>query len=128
MRFHISDVLTVITGYHLSRDGVAGVYRILNYMTGADIYTHQIPRALASCAPVLKAQFPHLAEAETQWSGASTQEDCAAWVAQFEPEYLDVRALDTCENRDPIAEAIGMMGDVTRVIPIRPDDPLNQRN
>lgn len=127
MQFHISDVLTVITGRLLSRDGVDGLYHILNFMTGDDLYTHQLPRAAQACAPVLKQQFPHLADAESRWAGANTKEACAAWCAQFEPEYLEVLPPATWESREPVAEAVDMVG-VERVIPFRVDDPQNERN
>ena len=127
MQFHISDMLTVITGRLVSRDGVDGLYRILNYMTGEDLYTHQLPRAAKECAPVLKMQFPHLADAESRWAGANTSEACAAWVAQFGPEYLEVQPLVIKTKRDPLAEAVATVG-VERVIVFRPDDPMNERN
>lgn len=127
MQFHISDVLTVITGHLLSRDGTDGVYRILNHMTGDNLYTHQIPRALEVCGPALIAQYPHLADAGSQWEGASESEAVAAWVARFGPEWLDVQPVSNWQRRDPLTEAVEMLG-IDRVIPIRPDDADNQRN
>lgn len=87
-RFHISDILSGITGRLVSRGGIDGIYRILNHMTGDDLYTHQLPRAFRACAPALKEQFPDLADAESRWEGASTPEACAAWVAQFGDDEL----------------------------------------
>lgn len=127
MHLHISDVLTVITGRLLSRDGMDGVYRILNYMTGDDLYTHQLPRALEVCGPALIAQYPHLANAESQWEGASNPDAIAAWVARFGPEWPDVQPAANWRHRDPISEAVEMMG-IDRVIPFRPDDADNTRN
>lgn len=127
MLFHISDVLSVITGRLLSRDGLDGIYRILNYMTGDSIYTHQIPRALRACAPALKAQYPHLADAAARWQGASTQEAIAAWVAQFGPEHLDVQPLDAWVQRNPATELAELAG-ADRVIVVNLDDPDNERN
>lgn len=128
MNFHISDVLTIITGRLVSRDGMDGVYHFLNFMTGDDLYTHQLPRAALVCEVALKAQFPHLADAELRWKDANTPEACAAWVAQFEPEYLDVQPLEAWERRDPVVEAVEMVGDIARVVSLRPDDPMNTRN
>lgn len=58
--FHISDVLTVTTGRLVSRRHMAGVYDILNFLTGDDLFTHQLPRAVQECEPWLKTQFPQL--------------------------------------------------------------------
>ena len=62
--FTLGDILSVISGQLLSERGVGGVYDILNYMTGDNIYTHQIPRALDECAPALEQQLPELAEVQ----------------------------------------------------------------
>lgn len=62
--FHLGDVLSITTGRLLSPEGMAGVYRILNHMTGRELYTHQLPRAADACAPVLLERFPQLADIE----------------------------------------------------------------
>lgn len=56
--FSLAAVLTVITGRLLSDMGV--VYSILNHITGDEIYTHQIPRALKATQPWLLKCFPEL--------------------------------------------------------------------
>lgn len=58
--FHISDVLTITTGRLVSTRHMEGVYEILNYMTGDNLFTHQLPRAGKECAPVLCALYPEL--------------------------------------------------------------------
>ncbi len=56
--FPLGSVLTVATGRLLCPIG--DVYEILNFLLDADIYTHQIPKALNICAPLLKVDFPFL--------------------------------------------------------------------
>ena len=36
----------------------------LKFLTGDDLYTHQIPRALAACCPWVRCQLPFLSEIE----------------------------------------------------------------
>ncbi len=61
-KFHISDVLTVTTGRLVSSRHMDGVYDILNYITGDNLFTHQLPRAARECEPWLAAQYPYLME------------------------------------------------------------------
>ena len=61
-RFHLGDILSITTGRLVSPRHIAGVYDILNYMTGDDLYTHQLPRASRECRPFLIEQMPWLEE------------------------------------------------------------------
>lgn len=58
--FHLGDILTITTGRLVSPRHIEGVYDILNWMTGDDLMTHQIPRAMDECAGPLLAQHPDL--------------------------------------------------------------------
>lgn len=60
MKFYISDILSITTGKLLSRDGIGGVYKILNYMTRDNLFTHQLPRAMRECHPWLIRQHSWL--------------------------------------------------------------------
>lgn len=66
-QFDIGDVLSVTTGVLLCpvsgarRHPIEGVYDILNYMTGENLYTHQIPRVSKEAASVILARHPQLA-------------------------------------------------------------------
>lgn len=51
------EILTVATHRMFSRSGMSGVYKILNFLTGAGVYSHQIPRATRTCMPHLLAQL-----------------------------------------------------------------------
>jgi hypothetical protein len=59
-KFHIGDVLSIIPGRLISPDHVGGVYNILNWMTGDNLMTHQLPRASRECEPYLREQHPDL--------------------------------------------------------------------
>ena len=56
--FHISDILSVTTGYLVSNRHMDGVYDILNFLTKDELFTHQLPRASDECQPWLRAMFP----------------------------------------------------------------------
>ncbi len=60
--FHIGDVLSVTTERLVSLRHMEGLYDILNFMTGDDLFTHQLPRACNECRPWLLAQYPELTE------------------------------------------------------------------
>ena len=59
-QFHIGDILSITGDKLVSPRLIAGVYDILNYMTGDNLYTHQLPRAMRECRPFLLAQHPQL--------------------------------------------------------------------
>jgi hypothetical protein len=58
--FHVSDILTVTTGRLVSSRHVEGVYDILDFLTGDQLFTHQLGRAMKECEPWLRSQFPYL--------------------------------------------------------------------
>lgn len=60
-RFHLGDVLTITTDLFMPPDGVDAIYRLLNHMTGDNLFTHQLPRAARECKPELLRQHPDLA-------------------------------------------------------------------
>lgn len=60
--FHVGDVLSVTTGVLVAPSLLDGVHRLLDYMTGDVLMTHQLPRACDACAPHLLDQHPQLAE------------------------------------------------------------------
>lgn len=63
--FDLGDVLSITTGHLVSRRHMDGVYDILNFMTGDNLFTHQLPRAADECKPWLLRWFPELAKAGT---------------------------------------------------------------
>lgn len=111
--FHISDVLTITTGILVSRDGMDGVYQILNWLTGDMIYTHQIPRVMRECAPELLRQFPALGGVQKPTLGGEAA--CAGWVAYQTTRFgkwlsVERMAGDDHTPIDPVQEAVQMFG------------------
>ena len=58
--FSLGDVLSITTGRLLSERRMDGIYDILNWMTGDNLFTHQLPRAAKECKPWLIEQYPQL--------------------------------------------------------------------
>jgi hypothetical protein len=133
-QFHISDVLSIVPGLLVSSRHLEGVYDILNWMTGENLFTHQLPRACKQCSPFLLAQFPWLAgidgrdlEESLKLIKGTPQVEliCKAWVEKYSAlhgEYLDVAKLPPGENgpHDPVQEAIDMVG-ADRVLVVTPE-------
>lgn len=64
--FEIKDVLTTYTGIVLVDGGIDGVYLVLNFLTGANLFTHQLPRASEEMKPALKSQVYFLGTEDFQ--------------------------------------------------------------
>ncbi len=104
--FDISDVLTVTTGCLVSTRHMTGIYDILGFMAGEDVYTHQIPRVLREAAPALLAQHPQLADVD---ASKVTPENVAEHVAGWRTKFGDTLAVapmneNQHESIDPVSE------------------------
>jgi len=133
-RFHISDVLSVTTGRLVSYRHMDGVYAILNFLTGDNLFTHQLPRAMDECRPWLRTQFPKLMADEPDMAarlatfdaaldrmGRNNKPDidrlCSGLVAEIQtthnlPEMLPVYEMgaDMYTHIDPVEEAEARVG------------------
>ncbi len=141
MKFHLGDILSITTGILLSPTHIGGVYEILNFMTGDNLYTHQLPRAARECAPYLFEQFPQLKnltlpavdDQETddpvaeQVRKTSNQIKWMDWLdeqVKVLGEFHEVQPMhaEDHEVKDPIQELIEMRGgDVSSVYVIQVD-------
>ena len=131
--FSLGDVLSITTGRLVSERHIDGVYDILNFMTGDNLFTHQLPRAMEECRPFLLKQFPELAEAGTPANLARLDEliegaECrneppengvAMWLQWMaEPGTCNLKASyevqqiprDAHQLKDPLEELVTMVG------------------
>lgn len=106
--FHLGDLLSVTTGRLVSPTQMDGVHRLLDYMTGDTLFTHQLPRACDECKPALLAQYPFLAKVETpdEFDGKSHVD---SWLDSLVAEHgaeFEVQPLDSGDHTriNPIAE------------------------
>ncbi len=108
-RFHIGTVLTITHGALMGDPAaghpIDGVYKILNFMTGDNLYTHQLPRVSRECGPRLLEQHPQLAEWVNDVNPENYRARLADAVKQF-GEFLDVEPMpkDAHEFIDPMSE------------------------
>jgi allophanate hydrolase subunit 1 len=132
--FHISDVLSITTGRLVSSRHIDGIYDILNFLTGDNLYTHQLPRAMRECKPWLRSQFPSIMEdspiitkllpvLDAKITNADKQKDrvqaaCEQWVKMVQteanlPEIVVVYEMgaEMHTHIDPVEEAQAMVGD-----------------
>ena len=133
-QFHLGDVLSITTGRLVSPRHIDGVYDILNFMTGDNLFTHALPRASDECKPYLVAQFPQLSAdkmdsalaelgdaLKTKTGKAEAEKIVADWLAKQVAKYGEMFAVnsiptDAHEVKNPIAEAAEMMGGPEKVI------------
>lgn len=106
--FHLGDILSVTTGRLVSPRHIGGVYDILNFMTGDNLFTHQLPRACGECEGPLLAQHPDLAGVEVpeEFTG---KEHVEAWLAEQVARFGETRPVaalgdDDHTRIDPFAE------------------------
>jgi hypothetical protein len=111
--YQLADILSVTTGRLLSRDHMGGIYNILNGLTGDNLFTHQLPRAVDACRPSVIAQHPQL-------DGIEPPEDIdvadlMAWLLDAERQFgeelpVEPLAPEAWEQRNPIEELCDMVG------------------
>ena len=91
----LGDILSITQPALVSRDGMDGIYRILNHMTNEDLHTHMLPGAADKCRPNLLEQHPMLADVRFTGNNPSP-EDVYSWLETQESLYgatLPVEAL-----------------------------------
>lgn len=106
--FPTLDALSAITGSLVSERGIGAVYEVLNWMSGEDLFTHQLPRVSQEAQAAALAFNPALAaacvEAE-QVTRGNYSEWQAKWLSRYgETIQLPLLAVDQHERIDPLSE------------------------
>jgi hypothetical protein len=109
--FTLGAVLTVLSGKLLC--DLSELYAVLNFLTGEEIYTHQIPRAFRVSQPFVAREHPDLAALD--WSGVG-RETFREWLASAVVRFGTTRELSPLpvgayEAQNPIEEAWQMRGE-----------------
>ena len=116
--FSLGVILSVTTGVLLT--GMGEVYRILGFMTGETLVTHQLPRASRECSPELLRQHPQL-------TGVDASSVCGAnwrqWLDAQEVQFGKALTVESMTSREPkydtpVADLIEVVGDPTKVMVI----------
>lgn len=122
MKFPIAQILSAGTGRLCCP--MADLYFIYNFLTGDNLYTHQLPRAFKVCQPWMQQQCPWLAQVDE--SGCSP-ETWRAWLADLTERFgaeheLQPLPASVWQSQDPIAELIALVGP-GKVIVVAPEKP-----
>lgn len=104
--FALGEVLSITTGKLLC--DIGKVYEILNWMTGDNLFTHQLPRVMRECAPFLLKKNPQLADVDANSVNAETWR---SWLHEQEQRFgarVEIEKLPPSEHYeiDPIAELV----------------------
>lgn len=118
--FPTLDVLGATSGFLLADMG--GIYQVLNFMTGQDLFTHQLPRAIESAREAYIYYNPAMVPFFTEIKEMTQDQILAArdfWLMKYGPT-LDVPLIapDKYEAKDPISELIDMRGGESTAIVI----------
>jgi hypothetical protein len=115
--FHIGDILSVTTGIFCTPNGIDGIYEILNWMTGDNLMTHQLPRAGRECAPDLQCQHPDLADVIVP--EFTSRDEGMAWIAEQVARFGETREVAPLAAGDHTA-----IDPIAELKMIRPDMPI----
>jgi hypothetical protein len=121
MTFPLGDILSITTERLVSRDHMDGVYKILGYMTGDELFTHQLPRAAEECRPALLVQHPQLRDVDVPFAFTGDGH-VYEWLAEQEARFgaeldVDPLVLKQGDYSDPIGEMVARFGP-DKVLPI----------
>jgi hypothetical protein len=119
MKFTTGEVISAGLG-KLCCD-MEGVYRIMNFLTGDSLFTHQLPRAFRACEAWVKEQHPWLNQLDDT---KCNRETWRSWLADAERRFgkeheLKPLPADQWMSVNPIQEAIEIMEDKSKVIAVR---------
>lgn len=123
MKVTLGELLSVMRGCLLCP--MDRVYEVLSFLTGTELFTHQLPRAGRCASPTLQAQFPAVAAIDcSEVTPDNWQEILAKAVAEHGDEFeLTPLPRGTYQPQDPIGELIAMRPDAAVVIaPAQQDD------
>lgn len=132
-QFKLSQVLSITTGRLLC--DIGGVYEILNFITGDDLFTHALPRASRFAEPLILEAYPELVITDDQDAyltrrideakaiGGNIMGAIGAWLSLLElPMLVTIHSHeDAWLSIDPMAELAGMIGDKSKIITVGPD-------
>ncbi len=115
--FPLGVILTITTGVLLC--DIGGVYGILNYMTGDNLFTHQLPRVGREMATEILAQHPQLGEVNADGvDGENWREFLFAQEKRFCPALAIRPCVNLHVRMDPIEELSNMV-DADKIIVVQ---------
>lgn len=113
--FKLESVLSSVKGILLC--SIDEVYEVLNFLTGDNLFTHQLPRAGKVCRiPVFK-QHPFLKEINTDDINTNNWQEKLAEIKSKYPNQIELSPIANWTHLDPVEELEDMVGK-DKVIPV----------
>lgn len=111
--FNIEVVLSAVTGKLLC--SIGEVYEILNFLTGDNLFTHQLPRAGRVCRiPVFK-EHPFLKDIDVSDINTDNWKEKLEAIKAKHPHEIELSPVPNWTHINPIDEAVDMMGGEDKV-------------
>lgn len=117
--FDLGTVLSITTGILMT--DFDNVSKILDWMTGDQLFTHALPRAGYACEGPLLEQHPQLVGVTLPDDLPRTKEAIVEWLPEAAEEYgseFEVAPLPpgVWASKDPISELIEMRGSADGIV------------
>jgi len=115
--FDLGTILSVVTPVLLT--DIGNVYEILNYMTGDDLFTHQLPRVAEEMRSVILKQHPQLMEINADGVGTENWKEFLCEMIQKYGESLPIVPCGLWEHKiiDEQEELLSMLnGDESKIV------------
>lgn len=115
MKFTAGEIISAGTGILACE--MDGVYKILNFLTGDSLYTHQLPRAFRACKAHMQKQCPWLSEIDEE---KCTRETYPVWRIALEEKHgleheLSPLPDGVWNRREPLEELVEMTSGKTPI-------------
>lgn len=107
--FGLGAVLSVTTGVLFC--DIGDVYEILNFLSGDNLFTHQLLRAQGVCKPHIFQQHPGLEDVDASGVNCENWEAFLSEQKQRFGDVLPLIPLAKWENRDAVDELVEMVGE-----------------
>jgi hypothetical protein len=122
--FHLGDLLSVSSGCLVSPRHIDGVYDILGFMTGRQLWTHELPRARDECRPSLLDQHPWLAAID---ESSVNRETWRAWIDEQVSKYGEQHSVrpigwNQLAEQSPIDTAVEAFGEDRVIVVEQPEE------
>ena len=123
-KFHLGHILSITHDRLMcvgEKHPIDGIYKILNFMTGDNLFTHALPRASRECEPWLRRWHPWLNEIDygDKEINAQNYKDVLKELTDKYGEFHTVEKIPMDDHtiKNPIEELVEMT-DIKKIIPI----------
>lgn len=113
-KFKIEVVLSAVTGKLMCK--MDDIYEILNFLTGDNLFTHQLPRAGKVVRGPVFRQHPFLKDIDVSEVNTENVWDKVAEIKAKHPNEILLMPIENWTHINPIDEAVDLMGGEDKVI------------